>query len=122
MSLTGTYAVGGVGFIDEPSTGKWLPRKSLGYDGLGHPIYPSVYDFELDWDIMTPSGFQQLENFYLAGRTGTVVVNLPQYGLNDYVFYEYSGCTLDEIIVDTYFAPEGYLMKPKLIIHAIVVR
>jgi len=119
---TGTYSVNGVDFIDQPSTGKWVPRKSLGYDGYGHPIYPAVYDFELDWDIISPSGFQQLENFYLSSATGLVVVNLPQYGLNDFVFLPYSGCTLDEISVDTYFAGEGYLLKAKQMVHNIKVR
>jgi hypothetical protein len=118
---TGSYSIGGVDFIDQPSTGKWLPRKSLGYDGNGRPIYPLVYDFEMDWDIISPSGFNQLENFYLASITGTVVANLPKYGISDYVFFPYSGCTLDEVSVDTYFAGEGYLMKTKLLVHKITV-
>jgi len=119
---TGTYSFNGTDLIDQPSTGKWLPRKSLGYDGQGHPIYPSVYDFEMDWDIISPAGFQQLENFYLNSMTGTVVANLPKYGINDYVLIGYSGCTLDEVSVDTYYAGEGYLMKTKLLVHKVQVR
>lgn len=122
MASTGFYAINNVTFIDDPSTGKWIPRKSLGYDGQAHPMYPAPYDYELDWDIISSAGFQQLENFYLAQTTGTVVANLPMYGINDFVFFPYSGCTLDEIAVDTYFAPEGYLMKTKLMIHNIKVR
>ena len=119
---TGSYSINNTNFIDQPSTGKWLPRKSLGYDGYGHPIYPAVYDFELDWDIISPAGFQQMEGFYLASATGTVVANLPQYGLNDYVLFPYSGCTLDEVSVDSYIAIEGYITKIKQLIHNIRVR
>lgn len=122
MATTGTYSINNTEFIDFPTSGKWLPRKALGYDGFGHPIYPNVYDFEIDWDLISPPGYQQIENFYLSSRTGTMVVNLPIFGLNDLIFTQYSGCTLDEVTQDAYFAQEGWVSNLKLLVHKIVVR
>lgn len=119
---TGTYSFNGTELLTQPSDGQWLPRKSLGDDGSGHPIYPALREFQLQWDIIDPPAFQQLQNFYnTVSNTGSIVANLPTYGLNDFVFFPYSGCTLEEPQVSTYFAKEGYLMKAKLVVRKIQI-
>lgn len=115
---TGTYGINGTEFILQPSEGKWVPRNTLAVDGAGHPIYPAVREFELTWDIIDQPTWQQLQGFYnLSGNTGTVVANLPAYGLGDFVFLPFSGTTLGEPeIGGAFIALEGYLRQAKMVI------
>lgn len=88
----------------QPSSHNWIPRNSLGIDGGGHPIYPSVREYELKWDLMSISEYDQLINFYNAvSSTGSVVVDLPRYNNSSYTFYSYTGCTLQEPEIGGFF-------------------
>jgi hypothetical protein len=102
---SGTYAINGTDLVLQPTTGKWIPRDSLGFDGAGHPIYPGVRQFEMTFALEEPSDFYQVQNYYnMTMNTGTVVVDLPKYGANTYIFFSYTGCVLQEPYADEYFS------------------
>lgn len=115
---TGSFGINGTEFIIPPSEGRWVPRNTLAIDGAGHPIYPAVREFELSWDIIDQPTWQQLQSFYnLSGNTGTVVANLPGYGVGAFVYQPYSGCTLGEPeIAGGFLTQDGYLRQAKLVI------
>ena len=99
-----TYKINGTELSLQPTNGAWQPKKSFGIDGTGHIIYSSVREFRMEWDIMSASDFSQLQGFYdLVGTTGTVVVDLPEYGASAYGFKSYSGCTLREPELGAFF-------------------
>ncbi len=103
-----TYKINGVELIDQPTNGGWVGRDEIGTDGMGHPIYPGVREYELSWDVVSATGMNQLQTFYNASTTGTVVVELPRYAYYGYQFYAYTGCILSEPLFGKYFA-EHYL-------------
>jgi len=100
-----TYKIDGVEFTLQPTSGRWLPRRSLGIDGNGHFIYPSVYEFEITWGIQSQAEWDQvLEDFFDAVTvTGSAVVELPEYRSPTYQFYAYTGCVIDEPQMSAYF-------------------
>ena len=100
-----TYAINGVDFLLQPTSGGWRARQALGRDGVGHSIYPGVREYELNWQLSFPSGTSQLQDFFESVYiTGTAVVDLPRYNYPTYEFYSYSGCVVNEPTFETYFA------------------
>ena len=100
-----TYKINGVEITLQPTSGRWIPRRSLGIDGLGHPIYPALRSYELQWGLLSDVEYNQLQTFFDAViSTGTAVVDLPKYGDSTYAFYSYSGCTLSEPEPSRFFA------------------
>lgn len=100
-----TYKVNGTAFLIEPTSGQWLERSSHGEDGWGHPVYVAPREFEIKWDLETPTGTNQMQAFFDAlGSTGTAVVELPQYAAPTYTFYAYSGCVVHEPRFGKYFS------------------
>lgn len=98
------YKINGVELTNQPTSGKWMERKELGISGDGHFIYPAVREYLFQWGILSPSEFNEIYTYYMkVGTTGTVVVDLPQFGNNTYTFYSYSGCILSEPSVGAYF-------------------
>lgn len=98
-----TYKINGTE-IAQPTTGRWMEREPLGINGFGQSIYAGVREFEMKWVINTPAEFNAIQNFFLAvGNTGTVVVDLPQYGAATYTFFSYTGCILNEPMASPYF-------------------
>lgn len=113
-----TYKVNGTEITTQPSDGNWVQRQSLGDDGNGHAIYPAPREFQMVWDIIDASSYNQLQGFYNAiGNTGTAVVTLPQYGSSTYQDYDYTGCVLQEPSYDRYF--EQHYMGVKLLVLSI---
>lgn len=99
-----TYEINGTEITLQPTTGRWIRRRSLGEDGAGHPIYPAIRQFELRWGVMTPSNYEQLQTFFeTVVTTGTISATLPKYGDPTYTFYTYTGCVLDEPKPAEYF-------------------
>ena len=118
QGYSGSYAVNGVNFILSPTTGRWSSRDSLGIDGNGHPIYPSVREFELRWGLAHPTDVEQfIQAYNSVSNTGTIAFDLPEYGNLNYLFKTYSGTTLSEPEFDDYF--EGYIKDVRLTIHNI---
>lgn len=104
QGISGSYALNGTKFILQPSDGGWDSRENLGTDGNGHPIYPSTRNFEVNWELASPTDVNQIINAYNAqGNTGTVVFDLPKWGDVDYTFYSYSGCVMQEPEAGKYF-------------------
>jgi len=104
IGYSGSYGINGTDFTLQPSTGKWNERDTLGIDGNGHPIYPQVREFNLHWALISTDDLSQIINFYnQCGNTGTVVADLPQWGVAGYQFYSYSGCTISEPTIGEYF-------------------
>lgn len=97
QGLSGSFAINGTNLSLQPTTQHWLDRESYGIDGAGHPVYSQFKSYELTWQLISPSDFAQLVNFYnQVSNTGTVVVDLPRWGSSTYDYYSYSGCTLTE--------------------------
>lgn len=116
--FSGSYAINGTTFILQPTKGSWDKRSALGIDGNGHPIYPAVREFDIQWNLMHPTDAQQIINTYNAVQnTGTVVFDLPKYGDAGYQFYSYSGCTLEEPEFEDYF--QGYISNGRLKIYQV---
>ena len=100
-----TYKVNGTEFVLQPTSGRWVQRNELGRSGSGHPIYSGVREFELVFQLASTSDFNQLQTWFNAvGNTGTVVVDLPQYGAVTYTFFSYTGCVINEPVMDAYFS------------------
>lgn len=118
QGLSGTYAVQGVDFQLQPTSGRWLKREEYGIDGGAHPIYPADRDFEVVFGLMSPADVKQLIDAYnVVGNTGTVAFDLPEYGANAYQFKTYSGTTLQEPEVGESFM--GYWQDVRLLIIGI---
>lgn len=99
-----------------PTKASWQQREELGMDGNGHPIYPAVREFRIEWNLMHPTDAQQIKDAYnVVQNTGTVAFDLPDYTNPNYVFKCYSGCTIAEPEFDEYFM--GYIINGKLTIY-----
>lgn len=103
--MSSSFAVNGVPFYLDPTEHGWTPRSPIGRNGTGHPIYPAVREYEMRFQLTTQTDYWQFQNWFLAvGVTGTVVMDLPTYGVSGaYVFSRYSGCVLSEPESKAYF-------------------
>lgn len=99
-----TYAINGVTLTLQPTEHYWLPRGMLGTTGDGHPVYAAVREYMLRWNIGSQSEFQQFIGMYNdISYTGNAVVRLPEWNNPAYTFHNYSGCTLTEPEMGSYF-------------------
>lgn len=100
-----TYKVQGVEISIQPTEGRWFPRRVIGEDGNGRPIYSAVREFEMRWALTDTAQVNTLQNYFNGvGATGTSVVDLPQYAAATYVFFSYSGTVLREPEFSPFFA------------------
>ena len=113
-----TYKINDTELTLQPTTGRWLPRTELGIDGNGHSMYEPTYSFEIRWQLISPSEYNQIKGFFDAqGQTGTSSIDLPQYGAATYAFHTYSGCVINEPQVEVYFTEtqlNAYLLVRKI--------
>lgn len=92
------------GSVRQPTEHFWLEREPLGQDGNGRFIYPAFREYELSFDYLTATEFNQLQTHYNSiGNTGSVVVRLPRYADSTYTFFDYTGCILSEPIFQSFF-------------------
>lgn len=100
-----TYKINGVALSLQPESGKWIIEPPLGFSGFGHPIYPAVKSFEMQFGLMDLSSFSQLQAAWAAvSYSGTVSVHLPRFGHTSWEFREYSGCVIHAPAIEgTYF-------------------
>ncbi len=104
-----SYKVNGTTLLLQPTKGRWVEREKIGIDGAGHPVYPAVREFQLEWGAVDVVSFNQLYAFFSAlSNTGTCVVDLPKWANSSWVFYSYTGCTLEEPMFSEFFE-ENYL-------------
>lgn len=106
QGATGSFAINGIEFLLPPTEYKWLPRTLLGRDGMGHPIYSGIREFEIRWQLATQTDYWQLQEWFnMMSNTGTLVVDLPTYGASGtFTFTSYSGCTITEPEAEMYFS------------------
>lgn len=110
-----TFKLGGTTLTAQPTIHRWVDRDAVGIDGNAHAMYPLFREYEIEWDFMSASEFNQIRTFFSAiGNTGTVVAEIPQYGSSTYVFYAYTGCVLREPTYENYY--ETYYQGVKLLI------
>jgi len=118
QGISGSYAINGTNLNLQPTTGRYLPRQSLGFTGDGHPEYVGVREFEMTWQLISMEDAQQLQNFFDAlGLTGTAVVDLPEYRV-PWSFKSYSGCTLSEPQQDIFF--EKHETSVTMLVYGII--
>jgi hypothetical protein len=100
------YKINGTTILTQPTAGGWVARETLGVDGNGHAIYPSLREFEMVWDYIDLDTSHQLQDFYdTVSNTGTISVDLPLF--NDVgatgTYQTYSGCVMREPEFGQYF-------------------
>lgn len=113
--LSGSYAFNDTNWTLQPTTGKWVDRTQYGVDGGAHPIYSNFRNFEVTWELISPTDAKQLIDFYeTVSATGTLVSCLPKWRDPEFTFHNYSGTTVLEPVVGEYF--QGYITSVKLLI------
>lgn len=91
------FKINGTTLTLQPTDHNWVARDRYGISGDAHNIYPAVRKYQLRWSLSSASDFQEVLNFYNSiAQTGTVTVDLPEWGVSTYQFRTYSGCTLAE--------------------------
>lgn len=104
QGTSGSFSFNGVELLLPPTEYGWLSRSLIGVSGKAHPVYPAVREFEMKWDFMDSASFNQVQQFYFGIQsTGTMVVDLPYFSVTPFQFYSYTGCTLKEPEVGTFF-------------------
>lgn len=116
MTVENDIKINGTSLPLQPSSHHWVNRDRLGVDGNGRGIYAIYREYELSWEFLSPSQFNDINNFYLSvGQTGTVTADLPEYPpVSVYQFRTYSGCILREQTYSEYF--ENFYSDVKLLI------
>lgn len=105
QGYSGTYALNGTNLSLPPSEGTWGGREIIGMDGNGRPIYPSIREFTMTWNLISVSDLKSIIDAQLSvANTGSSVVDLPKWGDVGYLFYSYSGAYVNEPKVGKYFA------------------
>lgn len=66
--------------IQMPSTHGWITPSSLGIGGAGNDVIPSIYKYQLNWEIMPASDFYDLYNIYFSNIGLNISVQLPKLG------------------------------------------
>lgn len=114
-----TYKFNGVDLTLQPTEANWQPRKELGIDGNGHPVYEGPRQCQLKWDLIPVTDFNQLNNAYRGqGTTGTVIVDLPHWSGSSWEFVSYTGCVISEPTVGAYF--QTAVQKVVLVVSHVV--
>lgn len=101
----------------QPSSGEWKNRDILAIDGNGHPVYPSVREFEMKWELITESEFAELQTFYdNLVITGSTTAEIPRYKpiSGVYTFDVYTGCVIYEPEASQFF--EMHRLNAKMLI------
>jgi len=95
--MSTVYKINGTELDPQPTSGRWLRRRQEGRDGNGRPIYEPTRQFEMQWGLLTPVLYDDLQDVFLTvSATGTVIVDLPVYTTGTYVFESYTGCYINE--------------------------
>ena len=114
-----SYKIGGVVLNPQPTTGQWMARTIVGRDGNGRAIYEPLRKFELKWNVLDASEYNNLQDYFLSiGATGTRVVSLPMYTTGSYSFTDYTGCYVDEPVPGQFFS-EHYLNVSLLVTNIV---
>jgi len=114
-----TYKIGGTELDPQPTTGRWISRRTTGIDGNGRPIYEPTRKFEIQWGLLNPEEYDDMQDHWLSiGTTGSLVVDLPMYTTGTYTFQSYTGCYVYEPDPGEFFS--GHYKNVKLLITNVV--
>lgn len=98
------FKINGTEISLQPTTYRWVYPDPLGIGTSGMARYPAVKQFELLWDFMSISEYNQIQSFYdNQSLTGTYVVELPDMEDNEWAFREFSGTILNHPVVGEFF-------------------
>lgn len=119
QGYSGSFALNGTRFLLSPESSKWVDKNIIGVDGNGFPIYPTTREYEMSWGLAHPNDVKQFTDaFRVSGFTGTVILDLPEYGADGYNFKSYSGCVIQEVKFGEYF--NGYITSVTLLATKII--
>lgn len=97
----------GTGLMLAPTTAGWSPQDSLGINGYGQAIYPSLREFHMEFNLESQGEFYELINYFRqVSTTGTLVATLPAWGTNTFQYRDYSGTIVRQPEMGEYFAEE----------------
>jgi hypothetical protein len=98
------FKINGTTITLQPTSHRWVNRDQMAIDGNQHPAYPGIRSYELKWELISASDWNQLQGFFnTVGVTGSVVATLPKFADSTYNFFDYTGCVLSEPQVNDYF-------------------
>jgi hypothetical protein len=104
-----TYKLNNVQLDPQPTTGRWLERELIGLTGDGRPVYEPTRQFEMEFNLLSATGYSVLQDNWLTiDVTGTLVIDLPKYGSATYEFRSYSGCFIHEPNSGPYFTEHRF--------------
>jgi hypothetical protein len=110
------YKLDGVELVEDPLDGHWVDQEVLGIDGNNRPIYASTRMFEMVWQLMSPESFNQLfDQWDALSTTGSIVVDLPELGVDPFVFRSYTGAIVEQPMMGEYF--QGFYDKVTMVIR-----
>ena len=116
--MANDFKINGTSLTHQPTDHRWRERDLLGLTGDGKPLYPAFREYELEWDFLTATEFNELQTYFNSiGITGSAVVSLPQYASASYSFFPYTGCVIGEPSYDSYF--EEYYGGVRLLVSRI---
>lgn len=109
------FKINGTSMTMQPSEHGWVAREKYGVTGDAHYVYPAVRKYQLRFNFISASDFNQFVTFYnTISQTGTITADLPEWGVATYQFRTYSGCTLTEPEFSGYF--ENYFQEASMMI------
>lgn len=119
QGASGTFSINGTILNTYPTEHQWVDKDIIGFTpDSATPIYPAVRKYQMNWSLMSTTDFEQIYTAYINSRySGTVVVDLPQYGSSSYVFKSYTGCALQEPAAGKFY--EGYISDVVLVINKV---
>lgn len=84
-----------------PTKHGWIPTDSLGKGGYGQEVLTSIWNYQLQWDVLLASDFSTIYNLYLANINSPITAYLPKLGDANYSFHNYA-CFINPPVYDTY--------------------
>jgi hypothetical protein len=97
----------GTGLMLQPTTAGWSPQDSLGVNGFGQKIYPSLQEFQMAFNLTSQGEwFELLTYFNMISTTGSITATLPDPKSNTFSYRDFSGCILYKPEMSEYFAEE----------------
>ena len=110
------YRLDGVDLDLPPLDGHWVEQTALGTDGNNRILYPPTRMFQMVWTMMSPSQFNQIfDQWETLASTGTIVVDLPELGVDPFVFTSYTGAFVEQPTMGEYF--QGFYKQVTMLIR-----
>lgn len=105
----------GTGLMLAPTTAGWSPQDSIGINGQGKSLYPTLREFHMEWNLESQQELYELLTYFSIMSTGTVTATLPAWNSPVFGYRDYSGTIIRQPEMQEYFAEE-YLSQVKLVL------